>query len=232
MTAIRLGLVVPTLDNFRGLAEMLESVRSRHPWTPFIVPNWRNGWCVSRSWNDGLRRAFAAGCDIALVVNDDVLFAPQAVDEVVTLLGRSSDDVVLVSADNVRDNLASPQDILEYATATESVVDAPDFSCFAVRPDVLERIGLFDEGFRPAYFEDNDYHYRIRLAGARAVRTSLAPYVHFGSRTQNGPCGPIVTSQAFEANRAYYTGKWGGRPGEETYSTPWNGAQGLARSGA
>ena len=36
------------------------------------------------------------------------------------------------------------------------------WSAFALSEDAVKRVGLFDEGFHPAYFEDNDYELRRR----------------------------------------------------------------------
>jgi GT2 family glycosyltransferase len=44
-------------------------------------------------------------------------------------------------------------------------VDYVTGAAMAIRRDVLERVGLFDEGFSPAYFEDIDICYRAREKG-------------------------------------------------------------------
>lgn len=47
----------------------------------------------------------------------------------------------------------------------------------------LSRIGLLDEGFRPAYYEDVDWCYTAREAGFRVVYQPRAQLVHFESPT-------------------------------------------------
>src|SRR5690606_9508356 len=49
--------------------------------------------------------------------------------------------------------------------------------CF-VRKRVLERIGGFDEGFRMAWREDSDLHFRLLRCGARIARAPDAVVVH------------------------------------------------------
>ena len=44
-------------------------------------------------------------------------------------------------------------------------------------------LGLFDERYYPAYFEDNDMHTRLHRAGLVAVRDPLALYRHRCSQT-------------------------------------------------
>ena len=87
-------------------------------------------------------------------------------------------------------------------------------------------VGPFDERFYPAYFEDNDYHYRIQLAGLRAVTYPPAMFYHYGSRTQNEATAvPLVPGSVFDENRRRYVQKWGGPPGQEQFRNPFgNGA--------
>lgn len=50
-------------------------------------------------------------------------------------------------------------------------------NCF-VRREVLERIGGFDEGFRMAWREDSDLHFRLLRCGARVAKAPQAVVVH------------------------------------------------------
>jgi cellulose synthase/poly-beta-1,6-N-acetylglucosamine synthase-like glycosyltransferase len=50
-------------------------------------------------------------------------------------------------------------------------------NCF-VRRDMLERLGGFDEGFRMAWREDSDLHFRLLRCGARIARAPDAVVVH------------------------------------------------------
>ena len=50
-------------------------------------------------------------------------------------------------------------------------------NCF-VRKAVLERLGGFDEGFRLAWREDSDLHFRLLQVGARLVHAPHAVVVH------------------------------------------------------
>jgi hypothetical protein len=42
-----------------------------------------------------------------------------------------------------------------------------------------------------------------------------------GPITQNWGGQQVVTGPMFRANEAYYIGKWGGKPGQETHTTPF-----------
>jgi hypothetical protein len=101
----------------------------------------------------------------------------------------------------------------------------PNFSAFMISRDCWRQTGEFDEEFRPAYWEDNDYHYRMKVAGQVAVTFPPALFYHFGSRTQmeaaeNGQ--PLTSGPQFEKLRGYYVAKWGGPPGGEVYRVPFN----------
>ncbi len=59
-------------------------------------------------------------------------------------------------------------------------VDQPAAACLMVRRTALERIGGFDERFRPAWFEDVDLCKRIHDGGGRIVFEPDARFVHHG----------------------------------------------------
>lgn len=218
---MKIGIVMPCRNFYEGALKALESVKTSHSWTPFIQPQWRVNLPLSQAWNNGVNQAAAAGCDYALVINDDILFAPETIDTLVSTLASFDENVVMVTASNVAQSI-SEHDIYNFYHTSDSfdVVESPDFSCFLVRTDILSKVGLFDQNFIPAYFEDNDYHYRINLLGLKALRTTAAPYFHHGSKTQS--IETTITSSKFEANREYYISKWGGSPGQETFLTPYN----------
>jgi GT2 family glycosyltransferase len=62
-----------------------------------------------------------------------------------------------------------PGGIAQLATAKTTRLTlsamAPHWQTFALGEDVVKRVGLFDERFYPAYFEDNDYARRVEQAG-------------------------------------------------------------------
>lgn len=63
---------------------------------------------------------------------------------------------------------------------------APPWCAFALGDKVVERVGLFDESFHPAYFEDNDYTDRMHYHGLTITHTDI-PVEHDNSSTiKNG----------------------------------------------
>jgi hypothetical protein len=99
------------------------------------------------------------------------------------------------------------------------------FSVFMLRRDIWEKVGPFDEEFKPAYFEDNDYARRMELAGIPRYVDSRIQFDHVVSATFKQLSGAALDAHHinFRKNRDYYIRKWGGLPGKETYLKPFGG---------
>jgi len=94
--------------------------------------------------------------------------------------------------------------------------------CIAVLPvDTYLKIGKFDTEFKGAYFEDNDYEYRIKLAGMKILKHEFFNPDVFDSSASIRKDPALNVN--FEMNKWRYQQKWGGAPGYEKYSTPMNG---------
>lgn len=94
-----------------------------------------------------------------------------------------------------------------------------NWSSFILNRSIYEKVGPFDEGFKKAYFEDNDYMYRMKLAGVPIKYVDeLNPDVYLNSQTieKNPLLGGYIE------NREYFLQKWGGLPESETFKTPFN----------
>lgn len=114
------------------------------------------------------------------------------------------------------------------------------FGCFLVTEETWDRVGEFDEGFHPAYFEDADYRRRMRLSDAPIVEWPTEPSTTPAPGRARSPSGITHGShdpdgyqgwrgdklawfwQRYEANRARYVAKWGGEPEKEVYATPFD----------
>lgn len=88
-----------------------------------------------------------------------------------------------------------------YDKPYEKSFDECVFSCVITNREVLNKIGVFDENFFPAFFEDNDLKYRAIEAGYGIYVTNEAGFFHFGSVTS------VKHSANMEKNRAYYYSK-------------------------
>ena len=112
----------------------------------------------------------------------------------------------------------------------EEVVNPANWghSLFAVKPHCLEVAGDFDSNFFPAYLEDSDHMWRIHLAGAK---WSDVPDVHaihgeaptWGSHTIYSNERYLKMNGLTHNNLfLYYRKKWGGNPGQEKFTHPFN----------
>lgn len=222
---MKIGVVIPVLSQFRLAVDALASVKTTHDWQPYIIPNYRDGNGVARSWNLGTKAAIGDDCDYVLIINDDIVLHPNAIDVLVELFEQNP-TYGLVSSTDARNEFVNSWDIThaEPLSHVPEVIDAPDFACFMLRPACFHEVGDFDENFKPAYFEDNDYCYRVVLHPTwEIVRSQNSAFFHHGSQTQNNTQGgPVVPSPQFEMNKQYYKEKWGGVPGRERWDVPFN----------
>jgi GT2 family glycosyltransferase len=216
-------------------------------------------WGCSQSWNFGIRDAFQRGYDYVLVLNNDVLLHPKAIDMLVARFEQAKMRSVAVKVDaakhagflgevtpkdaemterrlefsqlamvtmvNERAHCPYPEFIFTKSIEGREVNEEqehPDFSAYMLSKESYEKIGAFDEMFAPAYFEDNDYHRRVNLAGMKAISVPSAIYYHYGSRTRMESGTLNLTNENFEKNRQYYIQKWGGIPGQEKFDQPFN----------
>lgn len=82
--------------------------------------------------------------------------------------------------------------------------DSPEWCCFTVGDEVVAKVGLFDEGFYPAYFEDWDYRDRcnaaelpVRYTDIRVGHANSSTLAHF----------PHRNDISWPSNEAYYRDK-------------------------
>lgn len=172
-------------------------------------------------WNRALQFAWAAGATEAWVINNDVRVPPWLLAELQAV--QRVTGAWFLTATNVGER---------YETAlTEAVVidetfrasrGGPDFSCFLIQRECHQWF-QFDEGFQPAYHEDNDYHRRLELAGfGDRIFSVCLPYLHYGSGTLKADAQLRATwDQRFAQSQQWYVDKWGGLPGHETYDQPF-----------
>lgn len=147
---------------------------------------------VAASWNMICKEVFKTK-DWALLVNDDVY------------LGYG----------NTRVNMCI--EMSEVGLVQSEI----NWSVILINKDLYEYIGEFDEGFYPAYYEDSDYMYRLKLRGLlHEVNSSLNPLDAMVSQTYEK--APELVNLAMKHNRQRYIDKWGNVPLLEKFTTPFN----------
>lgn len=216
-------LVIPTLNRTDYLIEALNSLQTIYGHQLVIVNNAKHKFSVAESWNRGINCGFYThGSQYVIVSNDDVLYHPDCINQMVKAAFKGH---LFVNCQLLKD----------YRDLTSRWTQG-GFSLFLISRECWEKVGMFDEAFRPAYFEDNDYFYRMKLAG---ISEYVSPHAGFHHRvnvdsegswlgwstTFSDPEMKAHHREVMETNRNYYVDKWGGPPGEEKYTIPFNGTE-------
>ena len=167
---------------------------------------------VAGAWNHGCQHARAQGADYVAMVANDTRLRPDCLDTLIDYGERCEADVWSGISYNNRPAIDPSQE-----------TDGADFTCFMIRSQTLDRHGLFDPHFRPAYFEDNDYYARVVLGGGACRVVHGAQFLHHGSMTVRHDAEMAHHVQYwFDKNRDYFRRKWG-------VSQPENSSEGVLR---
>lgn len=189
---------------------------------------------LARAWNRGIRLAFNRGAEYVVVSNLDIQFHPLCIDNLIECATQEPDALVWCPA-----SWANPRTFM-LAKLQPAVRPGMHWSCFMVDRRFFATVGEFDEGFTPAYLEDADMTYRMRLAGAPGVTCLAALCLNYDRGTIKGiiDCdGADVPKMShllaelrvrISANDSRYLEKWGGSPGQERFSTPFEGSPGIS----
>lgn len=160
-----------------------------------VIPRAKNN--LSGAWNDIMNLY----CDDYIIIaNDDVTPTPYSIESLVNT-ARANPKIAMVTG-----------------------IGGNSYSYFLLRKWAYAQLGPFDEGFDPAYFEDNDFDYRLRiLAGLERIGDPNATFTHYGSATMKhmNPDRVSLHHMRFAANRQRYIQKWGGIPEREVFKIPF-----------
>lgn len=222
---MKIVLGVPTLNRYDLLPKLLASAEAgtRKPDGYVIVDN--GGKLRAEDLSCGTTVFDPNSCRIAILQQIHNI----GVGPAWNLMARrelTSDDVrLLICGDDVvlhEDTIAGLERVMEETDADfVSALCQHNFSCFMMRARLFEKIGYFDENFCPAYFEDNDFSYRMRLANI--CTATAGSFEHVGSATLKA-FTPEQTEEhhgSFRALQTYYIRKWGGEPGKEAHIFPF-----------
>jgi GT2 family glycosyltransferase len=202
---------IPTLNRFDMLKPSLMMTLADFPTTKiFVLDNGRqdiqskiirhpNLTILEQEKNLGVAGSWNLLCseifwehDYALILNDDVYFGSKN-QEVAKLLEEKKADFY---------------------------VTTQDWCAFIMPKKTFTKVGAFDTKFYPAYYEDNDYHYRMKLLNMSYHQTPvLNPFLYQSSKTVEKE--PSLRD-FIQKNKEYYAQKWGGLPSKEKYKKPFN----------
>lgn len=96
----------------------------------------------------------------------------------------------------------------------------------AISRGALRVVGLFDENYYPAWFEETDWLYRAGLASVASPRENgrAWPYtaIHASDRGHGIQAAQGRVRPDWRRLEGYYAAKWGGTQGHETYRRPFD----------
>lgn len=160
---------------------------------------------VAAGWNQIMRRALNDPEFAYLyLINNDIIFNEGSCD---VLLEFLKENPKYLAVSSIESNRFTPR---------PGAVDdkALNFIAIMMTRKLIELVGFFDEQFYPGYFEDNDYHERIkREVWPKGYKTGVvhdSMVVHLGSRTIIE--GQVIMGGAFLQNRLKFKKKWGFTP--------------------
>lgn len=231
MNDYKVAYFIPTYSSPR-LAETISTVPQGA--TLEVVNTKERGWSLSKAWNYAAEEfLYNDTFDCVCIMNDDIRLNPDTGELLAfgllegqfnptqpTLGGNPDGKLLLVSGYNLNPipHGGDPDVGCRWG------IGAPTYSLFVVGHRYFEEVGPFDENF-PVYFEDNDSHRRIRLAGYEAAQ--WAPFWHHTSSTMTDD--PVRRDEVqrpggiFQQSQSYFIQKWGGMPDTPgLYPYPFN----------
>lgn len=199
---------IPTLNRYDLLKQAIEKYIVYFPNVEiFILDNgnqnmdfeYSNVYVYSSEKNLGVAASWNELCGLifkehqyALMLNDDIEFS------------KPEQEILYLLENNTFDFYVGPY----------------YWSAFILPRQTFMKVGKFDEVFYPAYFEDNDFAYRLKLNNCSYHSTeTLLPTVCRNSMTLKKD---TTINKTFEDLKRYYAAKWGGMPGKEKFITPFN----------
>ncbi|MHB8116427.1 MAG: glycosyltransferase family 2 protein [Acidithiobacillus ferrivorans] len=171
---------------------------------------------VAASWNCGIYDALNDGCDIVLVVNDDIVFDNGGFDDFIEFSFKSTGDICFAHG---------RESTLSGVVLESEIIRSQGFACFSIKKSAIERIGYFDENFFPAYFEDTDYWFRMKKDGVSEdiLQYPILSHARGSSTKKSGD--DIFTEQMgwfYAMNENYFFRKWGDSDISKTYTHPFD----------
>ncbi|HKD38321.1 MAG TPA: glycosyltransferase family 2 protein [Pirellulales bacterium] len=194
----------------------LRQFAARHSNVRLVLDDRNRGFAAGN--NHGL--SLARG-DVLILLNNDTIVAPGWLAPLIRRLEEPSVGAAGPVTNRIGNEAQVPSSYRNYGELLEFAAHYTDshrgqhfeipmlvMFCFAVRRDVFETIGLLDERFAGAMFEDDDYAMRIRQAGLRLLCVEDSFVHHFGEAAIGNWAKTKEYGERFHANRARWEEKW------------------------
>lgn len=168
----------------------------------------RKNESIASAWNHGMFEAYDGNADVVIITGDDVTVEPGGFDDLAAK-AVGNPDRYMVSCGG-------------WHIGHNQFEKTHGYGCFAINPIALDKIGCFDENFKPAYLEDCDHHRRATLLGLVEENVPSNCIRHYGSYSVTiDPEFRVKNLATQRLNGIYYISKWGGLNGQERLSKPF-----------
>jgi GT2 family glycosyltransferase len=192
-------MVVPTLTRHDLLVRMLESidhpvghlvvidnsgrgfVGGSGPWERMTVLPMPTNLGVAASWNLAVRLAHKHPW--VLICSDDMWWPQGCLSE---LVRRASEETLVLSG------------------------NFPHWQAFTLGMGLVQQVGLFDEAYYPAYFEDIEYLRRMTTHGLEPVMGPATDHANSSTLNTPGADFRLKNGMSWQSNRDLFES---GRPG-------------------
>lgn len=191
---------------------------------------------VAFCFNEALYHGYEKNSyDYVFLINSDIRFHPGDIDGMISLAEESPDKALIT--------VKGP-----HGKHGEDWQHSQGLAACILMPDAFRKAGYFDENIFPAYFEDCDYFYRVRLAQGNGsiienpalddVDNPLVACLLTGRTLHEG--SSVISSDKrmrklnsyfYDRNKKYYISKWGGINDQEKYLIPFKEVDSLRIDG-
>lgn len=165
-------------------------------------------------FNRGLR---ASQAQYVCILSNDVQPAQGWLEEMLAVAASDPRIGIVIPSSNTHGQKPPPgMAVSEFAAQLRSTergwseVNFGEFLCMLVSRQVIERIGLIDESYGMAYFDDTDYCRRAQDAGFLCVRAKAAYVFHLEGRSLKDTWSRTRgRQQQFDRAAQLFASRWG-----------------------
>jgi len=198
-----------------------ETVRTQYPWTELIENGKNLGFGGGN--NVGMQYAIEQKAEWIFLLNNDIVVDPQLLSELMSVVVE--DDRIGVAGPKIYYH--SEPNMIWYAGGTinfwagvvahrglrqidhgqADITEETAFvtgCAFLVKREALEKVGLFDPAYHPAYTEDADLGERIHRAGYKLMYVPKGKLWHKVSAFSGGGLTPFKTQLKVEHNLIFF----------------------------
>jgi GT2 family glycosyltransferase len=194
-TYLNYRLVLVDNGSTDGSGEFVEKL---YPWIQILRNSKNLGF--SRANNQGIK---ACNADYYLLLNTDMRIHTKGWLTNLVCLLESDKNIGIVTC-----HQPSSEEALRKSTIGRNSPMEVDFapgSLMLIKKETIDEIGVLEEEFDPAYFEDTDFCCRALVAGWKIMFDPSTVVFHFGDGTAKRVFGPIPQYfRFFERNRLMF----------------------------